>query len=149
MSQRNATLIEDLRGGATCYVGSRKSQQFARIYNKAAESGEERYQNCWRYEVQLKNDLATKAAAIFAEVEYTQQTMAAIFVRQWLRRRNVSTPWRSEAELTALPTIDPKNTDVERTLDWLRHTVAPSLRRLKKLGLYDSILEALDLDERE
>lgn len=148
-SQRNATLIEDLRGGATCYVCSKKSEQFARIYNKDAESGEERYKNAWRYEVQLKNNLATMTAEMFRLSEYAQSVQAAVFVRQWLRKRGVNVPWKAEAELSALPSEKSNPSDVEARLRWLREQVAPSLRRLLKLGLRDSILEALGLNEEE
>src|SRR5882672_300149 len=146
-SQRNATLIEDLRGGATCYVCSKKSEQFARIYNKDVESGEERYKDCWRYEVQLKNNLATQAAGLFKTSEYTQPEQSASFVRQWLKKRGVAVPWTAAAELHALPSEVNNPSDVDNRLRWLREQVQPSLRRLIKLGLRDSILEALGLDE--
>lgn len=145
--QRNATLIEDLRGGATCYIGSRSSLQFARIYNKEAESGEEQYINCWRYEVQLKNALATKTAELFKLSEYAQPMQSAVFVRQWMRKRGVRAPWKADAELHALPTAEKHNSDVETRLTWLREQVRPAIRRLLKLGLRDSILEALGLEE--
>lgn len=145
--QRNATLIEDLRGGATCYVGSRASLQFARIYNKETESNEEKYKNCWRYEVQLKNALATKTAEQFRKTLYTQPQHAAMFVRQWIRKRGVYAPWKAEAELEALPTADKHSSDVETRLLWLKEQVRPAIRRLLKLGLRDSILVALGLDE--
>lgn len=145
--QRNATLIEDLRGGATCYVGSRGSLQFARIYNKEAESKEEQYQNCWRYEVQLKNALATKTAELFRMSEYAQPMQAAVFVRQWLRKRGIRAPWKADAELDALPTLDKHASDVETRLLWLQEQVRPAIRRLLKLGLRDTILECLGLSE--
>lgn len=145
--QRNATLIEDLRGGATCYIGSRSSLQFARIYNKEAESKDEKYKDCWRYEVQLKNALATKTAEQFRKSIYTQPQHAATFVRQWIRKRGVYAPWKAEAELEALPTADKHTTDVESRLLWLEEQVRPAIRRLLKLGLRDSILLALGLSE--
>lgn len=145
--QRNATLIEDLRGGATCYIGSRASLQFARIYNKEAESGEEQYNNCWRYEVQLKNALATKTAEQFRLSEYSQSMQAAVFVRQWLRKRGVKAPWKADAELHALPTVDKHTSDVETRLLWLREQVRPAIRRLLKLGLRDTIIETLGLND--
>jgi len=146
-SQRDAVLMESLRGGATCYVCSKKSEQFARIYNKDAESGEEIYKNSWRYEVQLKNQIATKTAALFKMSEYAQPNQSAVFVRQWLRKRGVSVPWKADAELYALPARTNVPSDVESRLKWLREQVKPSIRRLIKLGLRDSILEALGLDE--
>lgn len=148
-AQREATLIQSLSGGETCYVCSKKSEQFARIYNKEAESGEERYKQAWRFEVQLKNLLATKTAEMFKLSEYAQPAQAAVFVRQWLRKRGVSTPWNADAELYALPSEKQGPSDVEARLRWLREQVRPSLRRLLKLGLRDSILEALGLTESE
>lgn len=148
-AQRDATVIQSLSGGATCYVCSKKSEQFARIYNKEAESGEEQYKNAWRYEVQLKNKLATQAATLFRLSEYAQANHAAVFVRQWLRKRGVAVPWTAEAELYALPSEKNTTSDVEARLRWLHDQVRPALRRLIKLGLRDSILEALGLDEIE
>lgn len=147
--QRNATLIEDLRGGATCYVGSMKGPQYARIYNKEAESKEAIYKDCWRYEVVLRNDFATQTAELCRLSEYPQPGWAAMFVRQWLRKRGVLVPYAAAAELHALPSRETHESDVETRLQWLREQVRPSLRRLLKLGLRDSILEALGLDENE
>lgn len=143
--QRNATLITDLRGGATCYVGTRKSEQFARIYNKEAESGEATYKGVWRYEVQLKNRLAGKAAEQFISGTYPTDIHAAVFVKQWLRHRGVSVPWTTDAELLPLPRVDSQPTQVEARLEWLRTQVRPALRTLLKYGLRDAILDALGL----
>jgi DNA relaxase NicK len=147
--QRNATLMEDLRGGATCYVGTRTSEQFARIYNKDAESGQPEYERVWRYEVQLKNKLAVKCAEQIASQTYTSSNHALVFVKQWLSHRGVRTPWKADAELLPLPKVDKPNTQVEQKLDWLRTQVRPTLRGLLKYGLRDAILEALGLDDRE
>lgn len=146
--QRNATLIEDLRGGATCYVGSMKGPQYARIYNKEAESGEEQYKGCWRYEVVLRNDLANKTAELCKLSDYEQPVWAAVFVRQWLRKRNVSVPYTTAAELQALPSRETHSSDVETRIKWLSEQVRPAIRRLLKLGLYDSVIEALGLEEK-
>jgi len=145
--QRNATLIEDLRGGATCYVGTRKSEQFARIYNKEAESNDSKYERVWRYEVQLKNRLAGQLAEQIASGTYTESNHALVFVKQWLARRGVSTPWKADAELLPLPRLDKNSSQVETKLEWLRTQVRPTLRSLLKYGLRDDILSALGLDD--
>jgi hypothetical protein len=146
--QRNATLITDLRGGATCYVGTRTSEQFARIYNKEAESNDPAYKGVWRYEVQLKNRLAVKTAEQFATKTYTPENYGAVFVKQWLHHRGVSVPWKAEAELLPLPKRDTTPTQLEQKIEWLRTQVRPALRVLLKYGLRDAILEALGLDEQ-
>jgi DNA relaxase NicK len=146
--QRNATLMEDLRGGATCYVGTRTSEQFARIYNKDAESGDKAYERVWRYEVQLKNKFAVKLAEQIASKTYPTVNHALVFVKQWLSHRGVQTPWKADAELLPLPKAPTQNTQLEAKLEWLRTQVRPSLRVLLKYGLRDAILEALGLDEQ-
>jgi hypothetical protein len=145
--QRNATLMEDLRGGATCYVGTRASEQFARIYNKDAESGDKAYERVWRYEVQLKNKYAVKLAEQIASKTYPTVNHALVFVKQWLAHRGVSTPWKADAELLPLPQINGNVPQVDAKLNWLRTQVRPALRVLLKYGLRDAILEALGLDE--
>ena len=145
--QRNATLIEDLRGGGTCYIGTRKSEQFARIYNKEAESGDAHYKNVWRYEIQLKNRLAEKMAENFTKTLDPQETYSATVVKQWLRHRGVNTPWKAEAEVLPLPRDTPVLTQSEARLKWLRDQVRPAIRQLLKYGLRDDIIDALGLDD--
>ena len=145
--QRNATLMEDLRGGATCYVGTRTSEQFARIYNKEAESGKAEYERVWRFEVQLKNKLASKLAEQIAGQTYTSSNHALVFVKQWLSHRGVSTPWKADAELLPLPKVEKPNSQNDEKLLWLRTQVRPALRTLLKYGLRDAILDALGLSD--
>lgn len=145
--QRNATLMEDLRGGGTCYIGTRTSEQFARIYNKEAESQDANYKGVWRFEVQLKNRYAEKVCEQVATNTYTPEVHAAVFVRQWLRHRGVSTPWKAVAELLPLPRDNPTLTASEARLRWLRDQVRPAIRQLLKYGLRDDIIEALGLDD--
>jgi len=145
--RRNATIIEDLRGGATCYIGSIKGRQYARIYNKETESKEAQYERCWRYEVVLRNDMAGQAAEMCKMSEYAQPVWSSMFVRQWLRKRKVSIPFDAAAELQALPSPKTHASDIETRLVWLREQVRPAIRRLLKLGLRDTILECLGLSD--
>lgn len=145
--QRNATLMEDLRGGATCYVGTRTSEQFARIYNKETESNDKAYERVWRYEVQLKNKLAVKLAEQVASKTYDTPAHALVFVKQWLQHRGVQTPWKADAEVLPLPKISKPSSQNEEKLAWLRSQVQPALRSLLKYGLRDDILAALGLDD--
>jgi hypothetical protein len=145
--QRNATLMEDLRGGATCYVGTRTSEQFARIYNKEAESGDSNYKNVWRFEVQFKNRYAEKVCEQFATGTYDADKYAAVLVKQWLKHRGVSTPWTAEAELLPLPKETALPSQSEARLRWLRDQVRPAIRQLLKYGLKDDIIDALGLDD--
>lgn len=146
--QRNATLMEDLRGGATCYVGTRTSEQFARIYNKEGESNDAKYERVWRFEVQLKNRHAQKVCEQIASQTYTPEMYATVFVKQWLRHRGVSTPWQADAELLPLPRDNTLPTQSEARLQWLHSQVRPAIRQLLKYGLRDDIIAALGLDDQ-
>jgi hypothetical protein len=147
--QRDAILIQSLKKGATCYVGSRKSDQFGRVYNKAAETNSSDYKNCWRYEVELHNHIATRAATLLRLSEYLQSQWAATFVRQWLRHRGIPVPFSADAELQALPGAAKHLSDVETRLKWLEEQVRPAIRRLLKLGLRDTVMAALGLDDEQ
>jgi hypothetical protein len=144
--QRDAMLIQSIGKGSTCYVGSRKSPQFGRIYDKYAESKSEDYKNAWRYEIEFHNILATETAKRFARTEYAQSVESAILVKQWYTKRHISTPWSTAAALYALPSVPKHDQAVEDKLRWLEEQVAPAIRRLLKLGLRDSIIEVLGLD---
>lgn len=49
---------QEYEGGATVYLGSKKSDLRARCYDKHAESKDEFYRGCFRYELQARNDVA-------------------------------------------------------------------------------------------
>jgi len=58
---RSLSLIVNSKGGETLYVGSRQSDQFARLYDKGAETGLLAPGNQWRYEVEFKGERASQA----------------------------------------------------------------------------------------
>ena len=59
---RNALRIENEKGGQTIYVGSRQSERYIRIYDKAQETGETSIK-WWRMEIETKGDVARVVAA--------------------------------------------------------------------------------------
>lgn len=65
---RTYSRIQSNKGGYTIYVGSRQSERFIRLYDKAVEQGEEGGQ--WkRLEIELKGDVARAVAAQFSHVD--------------------------------------------------------------------------------
>lgn len=53
------TFVKGFGGGDTVYIGSRTSDRMLRVYDKWRESGDDGYKFAWRYELELKNDMAT------------------------------------------------------------------------------------------
>lgn len=111
-------------GGCTAYVGSRKSEKFMRIYDKAAE--QKRVDLLWtRFELELKGD-AAKAAAF--QMGALSDTERPVFVKGLMRAlfnpNDALYQSIMDAEAVVLKTV--KDT-TDKTLDWLLNTVAKSI----------------------
>lgn len=144
-----ARLVTDNDGGSTCYVGSRQSTAFGRIYNKGAQSDEERYRNAWRYEVEYHNALATAAAGVlWSHYEQSRQWIASN-VAGWFDKRGILAPWQRAAWLGALPPSQRPSTDVSTKLAWLERQVRPTVLFLLENVPRRAILEALGLSSSE
>lgn len=143
--RRKLQIIENNDGGSTCYIGSRNSEQFARIYNKDAESGLEHYKDCWRYEIVLRNELATKAAKSFFWLDERREVAMQQFIHDWLSLRGVTNAYPAPGEVVVMPTVQISKSDNQRKLEWLASQVAPTVRHLLTCGLGDRMLLALGL----
>lgn len=141
---------ENNRGGATLYIGSRKSNSFGRIYNKSAESPAEwAGLDAWRYEVQLGGKLAKAHFVRLMECDPLDRAMfLETQIRKWFRKRGVIVPTLStkgDGE-TIKDTIEPTNKD--RQLQWLHKQVKPTIRQLIEAGHTHEMLIALFGPER-
>lgn len=143
--RRKLQIIENNDGGSTCYIGSRNSEQFARIYNKDAESGLDHYKDCWRFEIVLRNELATKAAKSFFWLDERREVAMQQFVHDWLSQRGVTNAYPAPGEVVVMPTVQISKSDNQRKLEWLASQVAPTVRHLITSGLGDRMLIALGL----
>ena len=143
--RRKCRLVGDNDGGQTCYIGSRSSDTFARIYNKDAQSKEEKYRNSWRYEVETHNNAATGAAEALSLANGTSSHWVANFVHRWCTSRGISVPFKAGDTQAILPPSRQPETNVETKLRWLQSQVAPSIKYLQQ-HVPDAILyEALGL----
>lgn len=133
----------DSDGGSTCYLGSRRSDLFARLYNKAAESGRPEYGDCWRWELEAKGDTAKHYAAHIAASTKPAELIAAT-VADYFGRRGARVLFDSQdcAHIRALPL---EKTDDDRRLQWFRQQVAPIVGRMSARVGRDHILGALGL----
>ena len=114
--------VTDNRGGYTMYIGSRESEKFARLYNKAAEQGVDG--DWWRFEVELKGDAAKMAARlILADVEASGAIFDGIAFGMLSLEDPTYNAFRGEKVPIGLP-------KVERTPDtelWIEKQVIPAV----------------------
>jgi len=140
------THYQNSTGGSTLYVGSRKSDMMGRLYNKWAESADQQYRGCWRYEVELKNDYATHFGMKLLAVQDKPALIAGL-VWKWFEERGVMPVFNHDSPIDLrLPPAAPS--DAEKMLTWLRIQVSPTVFKLRSIGLLDKVLHALDLPEQ-
>jgi hypothetical protein len=121
--------------GSTLYVGAPKSRCRVRIYNKTAESGEQRTDNQerLRIELQLRDDYADRA---FVNIKAGTGDM---FYRYYISRMtdgyitNLVDRALANSNLLAMTDI-PSTKSGDTRKEWLEHSVMPAL---VKLSVYD------------
>jgi DNA relaxase NicK len=140
------SLIKNTNGGQTLYVGSRVTDQFARVYDKAAEQNEtELIGRLWRYEVEYKNRRAKGILkALLNRCGETVPSTIAGMVWNWYDAREVPPVWACgydviEADVEARVSSD----DV--SLKWITTQVAPTISRLADNGRLEDVVIALGL----
>jgi hypothetical protein len=132
--------------GQTFYLNSRSSDNFARIYDKGAESKLAPAGLVWRYEVEFKRHVAKREAIALAPEEQLS-TYVSNRVHRWMTVRGVQPTW---PVLSTYADIDQAPIGATRdVLTWfeksLRVTIAKAIKRhglttvLKSLGLQDHV----------
>jgi DNA relaxase NicK len=133
----------------TVYIGSRSSQQFARVYDKELQSGDAYYAGCVRFEVQFKSELArAMGAALYASVLQPSYECAAI-CKAWFAQRGVQVPGTLHSPHYNLPRVSPPDTDDARTLRWLHRQVSPSIVGLLQRVSRTTIMQVLGLSDED
>lgn len=145
--RRKLWLIVGSDGGDTFYLGSASSEQRGRIYNKEVQSEDISYTRCWRYEVVLRNDLASQFAHNHAKSPDNAGRRLLGFVLHWFDRRGVLIHGVDSDIDVVLPIERTKPTDVEKKLKWLETQVLPTIKYLTALGFRDTLIELLQLGE--
>jgi len=143
--RRRIYLLLGSDGGDTLYMGSPKSEQRGRLYNKEIQSEDPSFTRTWRYECVFRNDAAGRAAEILFSRGESYPRAAHAIVASWYDDRSVSVRgWRaSEAIPIQLARTLPS--DVESRLKWVRTQVAPALRFLEEAGFSNELIEALGI----
>lgn len=136
-------LIDGFGSGDTCYIGSRTSDCFIRVYDKGAETASEDYAGSVRYEVELKGAEAVRTYARLVQDAPEARSSAAGLVRGILASRGVSLPdWiqiRGEARNLAVRAIP----SADRSCAWLQSQVSPTVRRLMQEGVSYELLHRI------
>lgn len=130
--------------GWTCYLGSRKSDRFFRIYDKDKQSNEDRYKQAWRFEIECKGKIAenlwnrlknpvTRGHIMQSElIEYLNDNGLV------LKGFN-ATFGATKAGQASIPS------DVKRKIEWLNKQIRPAVQDLIERGFEAEMYEALGL----
>lgn len=127
--------------GDTLYVGSRQSNYHGRVYDKYRESGDERYRQCWRYEVECKHDGVSPARQAIVAAENVEKTSAAI-VCHWFMDRGCRVRYRPELAANLAP-VGANRSDLDTFLSWLLTQVRPGVQRWLPMVGRDTLEEIL------
>lgn len=134
---------EDGRGdGDTIYIGSRSSWRFTRIYDKWRESGSDDYKFCIRFEIEYKDDMARAVNGELRAAEDTRRYIVSL-VQAELARYGVGLDTGEEISPMERIAIRREPTDIERSVQWLQESVAPTVLRLMQEGLTRAQLESI------
>lgn len=147
-----AVLLRSSGGGSTCYVGSRSSARFGRLYDKYAEQldsrdteGAQRYLNAWRVELEL-HDVDAQAVGMMLAEPGDKAPKIRYYLCHYLGTHGITCPFPA-SERATLPTGFRRRSDRESRLDWLRTSVRPSIDWLKSSCTPDQLRAILGLDD--
>lgn len=145
--KRKWSIVQGSDGGATLYIGSRKSERFGRLYDRGIKAKSHDIGQVWRWEVEYKGRAAQALADALAPCTELN-TIASGYVCQWFGQRGVSTPPSDVPGLDYTPSIKRQGM-AEDKLQWLTKQVAPSVLKLVSAGHRTDVLKALSLDQED
>jgi hypothetical protein len=132
--------IDGGKDGNSLIIGKRVSDIWLRAYDKHAESREERWQDCWRYEAELKRTHAEQAASYLGGCDQSEYDPFAV-ASYYFRSSGVSLIkpglWSPKVLGETRPDSD------ARRLQWLKMAVGPTVRLLCSHGKSAQVAEAL------
>lgn len=131
--------------GETVYVGSRESSHFCRVYNKTVEGGyKSDLGDVWRFEWQFNNPLANEVShGLRRRAE--RERVAFDTVMEYNKDNGLPTSFGFTPVFLGRFTAPRVDTDNQRSHEWLRRTVAPTVRRLTREGEYAKLEQSLGL----
>lgn len=115
-------------GIQTIYLGSRTSATYGRIYDKWAESEEDRWRDSWRYEVECKDAVATRLARVLVG-EPDRDWPVRVYVYDWFTKHGCR-PWFPRPGGDVHAPSAREATEDDRTMRWWDEQVATVYARL-------------------
>ena len=125
---RDVKMTESRRKAQTVYIGSRFSDIYVRIYDKEAESGQEEYKNCIRFEVEIKGRASKQLWQHMTESSDGVGFLVHLLV-DVLKKRGIEI---DVGAFEKLPVFKPslQQTKAEATMAWFNRVVAPSVAKM-------------------
>jgi Replication initiation factor len=115
-------------GIQTVYLGSRTSTTYGRIYDKFAESEDDRWRDSWRYEVECKDVVATTLGRVLLG-DVDRESAMRVYVHDWFRKHGVTARFPRPGGDVHAPSTRAQADD-DRTLRWWDDQVAAVYARL-------------------
>lgn len=137
---RHSTHITSSPKGDTLNVNKRSSETYARLYDKASESGEGPPRTRWRYEVEHKRNRAYLVAGALCGRQ-SGEVVAREVVYDYFDARGVAPIFaRNSSSRTETPVLAARNT---RVLDWFRDSLSITVAKAIKAHGLAAVLDAL------
>lgn len=147
-TKRLNLIVQGNGEGKTLYVGSRKSDQFGRVYDKGAQQRDPlRIHRLWRYEVEFKDSRAKLVLGelLGANTPDTRAKLIGATVFTWFDHRGIPPIFRTYGDSAIPLELSARVTSDSQALSWLRKQVKPTVERLIEKDLKDEVLYALGL----
>jgi len=142
-----AMLIQSDDGGTTFYLGKRTSEVMLRVYDKAVESGDDRYRGCHRYELEIKGDRAKPTLQQLTTTSDPSDWCQAT-VHEWATTHGLSPVFDLTTSVSLVPGLR-RRSDTETKLRWLSSAVRPTVDWLREFGHQAKVLHALGYDDTD
>ena len=133
--------------GKTLYSGSRKSDRFARLYDKGKETRLPELDGCWRLEQQIQNALALRYAQALAAVDRPADCIYSEVARYYRERGAALITPGLIVPLELNGTRTSSNVNPSRRREWLRKQVRPYVERERDNGRLNEVLADLGLSD--
>lgn len=142
----------DAKKGHTVYLGNRRSPTYFRLYNKHAEClatrdafGAERYLDCWRYELEVHDQLAHRLADRVIDQE-DRPGFVRDYVSTYASQHGLLPPFAPGSEMRLTPGFR-RRSDADTKVEYLHRNARPALAWLRSIGQLERGLDALGLNE--
>jgi DNA relaxase NicK len=143
----SATLVQSDDGGSTFYLGKRTSDVMLRVYDKAVESGEERYAGCHRYELEIKGDRGLRMLQDLT-ASPDPSGLCRDVVYSWAEGHGLCPIFDSATHVHLVPGLR-RRSDTDTKLAWLSAAVRPTVDWLREFGHQAKVLHALGYDDED